>query len=74
MGCVQSAEEVTISQMGLKAVGTNTDQIDNDVLDMALAGNNPNSLLKSKVSLTFSASQLPNLDEGSKSDPFLVCY
>jgi hypothetical protein len=60
--------------MGLKAVGTNTDQIDNDVLDMALAGNNPNALLKSKVSLTFSASKLPNLDSGSKSDPFLVCY
>ena len=74
MGCVQSEEEINISQMGLKAVGTKTDEIDNDVLDMALAGNNPNALLKSKVSLTFSASQLPNLDKGSKSDPFLVCY
>ena len=74
MGCMQSNDEVIIGKMGMNAVGANLNQVDNDVLDMALAGNNPNSLLKSKVSLTFSASKLPNLDEGSKSDPFLVCY
>ena len=60
--------------MGMKAVSSNLNEVDNDVLDMALQGNNPNALLKSKVSLTFSATKLPNLDEGSKSDPFLVCY
>ena len=30
--------------------------------------------LKSKVSLTFSASSLPNMDSGSKTDPFVVLW
>lgn len=75
MGCLQSNEqEVRIGQMGLKAVGSNTNEIDNDILDMALQGNNPAQMLKSKIALTFSAEKLPNLDEGSKSDPFLVLF
>ena len=74
MGCMQSTEDQQVGQMGLKAVGSNTNEIDNDVLDMALQGANPNSLLKSKVSLTFSAEKLPNLDSNSKSDPFLVIF
>ena len=30
--------------------------------------------LKSKVSLTFTASNLPNMDTGSKTDPFIVLW
>ena len=74
MGCTQSEEDIQIGAMGMKAVTSNTQEIDNDVLDLALQGNNPNALLKSKVALTFSAERLPNLDSGSKSDPFLVLF
>ena len=41
---------------------------------MALASSNPANALKSKVTLTFSAENLPNLDKGSKSDPLLVIW
>jgi hypothetical protein len=46
------------------------------MLNMALAGSNPANALKSRVTLTFSASKLPNLDidSGSKTDPFLVLW
>ena len=41
---------------------------------MALQQSNPMNALKSKVSLTFSAMNLPNLDVGSKTDPFVVLW
>jgi hypothetical protein len=44
------------------------------MIDMALASSNPMNALKSKVTLTFSAENLPNLDKASKSDPMLVIY
>ena len=36
MGCTQSQDDIEIGAMGLKAVGSNTHEIDNEVLDMAL--------------------------------------
>jgi Ca2+-dependent lipid-binding protein len=41
---------------------------------MALASSNPMNALKSKVTLTFSAENLPNLDGRSKTDPLLVLW
>ena len=41
---------------------------------MALQQTNPMNALKSKVSLSFSAFDLPNLDVGSKTDPFIVLW
>ena len=41
---------------------------------MALQQSNPMNALKSKVSLTFSAANLPNMDSGSKTDPFVVLW
>jgi predicted component of type VI protein secretion system len=41
---------------------------------MALASSNPANSLKSKVTLTFSAENLPNMDKSSKTDPILVIW
>ena len=41
---------------------------------MALASSNPMNALKSKVTLTFAAENLPNLDKNSKTDPILVIW
>jgi hypothetical protein len=41
---------------------------------MALASTNPMNQLKSKVALTFSATDLPNMDSRSKSDAMVVVW
>ena len=66
--------EQGIGNMGKYAQGPSSSGINNDVLDMALQQSNPMNALKSKVSLTFSASSLPNMDSGSKTDPFIVLW
>ena len=63
-----------IGSMGKLAQGPTSNEINDDVLDMALQQTNPMNALKSKVSLTFSAFDLPNLDVGSKTDPFIVLW
>ena len=52
------------------AVSSNTDVVTDAVLDSALGAN----ALKTKVNLTFEGINLPNLDIGSKTDPFLVLF
>ena len=74
MGNNSKGAEKGISKMGQYAQGPSTNEINNDVLDMALQQSNPMNALKSKVSLTFSASKLPNMDTGSKTDPFIVLW
>ena len=75
MGVCQSSEDVAVSRLGRAAVGANSKGINDLDIEAAMsvlaAGQ---SALKSKVSLTFEASKLPNLDVGSKTDPFLVLY
>ena len=53
-----------------QAVGNNADGITDELLHSSLDGGG----LKQTVSLTFSCADLPNLDSGSKTDPFLVLW
>lgn len=69
-----SAEDRGVSNMGKMAVTPQSQSIDSEVIDMALAASNPTNSLKSKVTLTFSAENLPNLDKSSKTDPILVIW
>lgn len=57
--------------MGKMAIGSRQDSISNEALDLALGGANS---LKQKVSLTFEGINLPNLDQGSKTDAFCVLF
>ena len=70
MGNCMSAEEKAIQAQGMVAVSSNTDVVTDAVLDSALGAN----ALKTKVNLTFEGINLPNLDIGSKTDPFLVLF
>ena len=73
--CIASTnEDKGVSTMGKMAVTPQAQSIDQDVIDMALASSNPANALKSKVTLTFSAENLPNLDKASKTDPILVIW
>ena len=69
-----NSAENQIKDMGKFAQGPASNSINSEVLDMALQHNSPMNALKSKVSLTFSASNLPNMDVGSKTDPFIVLW
>ena len=72
--CVADQGDQQIGSMGMKATGPSSNEINDDVLEMALQGTNPMNALKSKVTLTFSAKDLPNMDTGSFTDPFLVLW
>jgi len=60
--------------MGRLAVGANQDQISNDILEASISNSNSVHDLKQRIELSFEALNLPNLDIGSKSDPFLVLW
>lgn len=60
MGNCVTSEEKNISKHGMMAVSSTTNQIDDDVLNMALEATNPLKALKSKVTLNFSAENLSN--------------
>jgi hypothetical protein len=73
--CISSSnEDKGINSIGKMAIAPTLNSIDQEVIDMALASSNPMNALKSKVTLTFSAEGLPNLDKASKSDPMLVIW
>ena len=69
--CVSTDDDIITAQNKSVAVGAKIDEITNQALDMALAGIDQ---LKQKVTLTFEGISLPNLDQGSKTDPFLVLF
>lgn len=74
-GCIaSSSEDKGVTTHAKMAVAPTVQSIDQEVIDMALANSNPNHALKSKVTLTFAAEKLPNLDKSSKSDPMLVLW
>jgi len=51
-------------------VGGNSNEISDDLLNASL----PSDSLKQKVGLTFSCSDLPNMDVHSKTDAFVVVW
>ena len=74
MGCVQSNpnEDRGMSTIKSKAIGANVDEINDDVLKDIL--NQGNDSLMQRVSLSFSATNLPNLDQKSKTDAYVVLW
>ena len=63
-----------LAKMGKLAIGANQEQISLDLIEASIEGLNPMSSLKQRVELTFQASDLPDLDVGSKTDPFVVLW
>ena len=71
MGNCITAEDVGMSTMKNRAVDQGVGQDDvSDVLGFI----DRNAGLKQRVGLTFSCSDLPNLDKHSKTDAFLVLW
>lgn len=70
LSCVKSSdkEDAGANQINRRAVGAN--QISDDQLDQL----NINNGLTQKLMLTFSCTNLPNLDKASKSDAFCVLW
>ena len=70
-GCFSTDEDVGLPAAAdkMKAVGNSSEGITDDLLS-SLDG----AGLKQTVGLTFSCANLPNLDSGSKTDPFLVLW
>jgi hypothetical protein len=68
--CLSADEDVGMNSLKNTAVGQGNDGITDELLTASLAGGG----LKQTVSLTFSCKDLPNLDSGSKTDPFLVLW
>jgi hypothetical protein len=63
-------EDIGMSNLSKAAVGSDSNQISDDLLNANL----PNDSLKQKVGLNFSCTDLPNLDVGSKTDAFIVVW
>ena len=68
--CLANEEDVGMQGVKGTAVGQSSDAITDELLSSSLAGGG----LKQTVALTFSCANLPNLDSGSKTDPFLVLW
>ena len=68
--CLDADEDVGLSNLKNTAIGQGNDGITDELLSTSLAGGG----LKERVSLTFSCKDLPNMDSGSKTDPFLVLW
>jgi hypothetical protein len=66
-------EDAGVESRGKMAVGSSsTNEIDDEALDLALGENA--MALKSKVSLRFKCTDLPNLDKRSRTDPFCILW
>lgn len=68
--CTTTNEDVGAEKLTQQAVGATSNEITDDQLD----GLNLGSGLSQKLILTFSCKDLPNLDVGSKTDPFCVLW
>ena len=68
--CVSGEEDLGMSKMQHMAVGAGADAITDEALGLL----DQNAGLKQKVGLTFSCSDLPNLDARSKTDAFIVLW
>jgi hypothetical protein len=68
--CLAADEDVGMAGLKATAVGQGADGITDELLSASLAGGG----LKQTVALTFSCKDLPNLDSGSKTDPFIVLW
>ena len=71
-GMCLPVQETSVNKKDQVAVGANTNQISDDVLELALGKSAMD--LKQKVILRFKCHNLPNLDKGSKSDAFCVLW
>jgi hypothetical protein len=67
-----STEDQGVQKRAMMAVGVNTNEINDEALDLALGANVMS--LKQKVSLRFKCTDLPNLDVGSKTDAFCILW
>ena len=70
MGTCMSTEDIGLNGASMKAVQANSNTITDDILKATLPGHS----LSSSVSLTFSCSNLINMDSRSKSDPYVVVF
>ena len=68
--CFSSEEDIGLPAVKMAAVGNDSQGITDELLNSSLNGGG----LKQTVALTFSCDNLPNLDSGSKTDPFLVLF
>jgi len=68
--CTKANEDVGARKLQAQAVGANQNQISDAQLDQLNMGNG----LSQKLMLTFACKSLPNLDVGSKTDPFCVVW
>jgi hypothetical protein len=70
----QNSEDKGFKGLEKQSVGPSKTTIDQGAIDLALSGMNTMDSLKGKVSLAFSAENLPNMDKASKTDPMLVLW
>jgi hypothetical protein len=70
--CCSNSEDIGVSSKGMMAVGTNTTEINDDALELALGQSE--LTLKTKVAVRFKCADLPNFDKKSKSDPYCILY
>ena len=68
--CTTGEEDIGMNKMAMRAVGGNTNEITDELLDASMQHNS----LKQRVALNIELTDLPNMDVGSLTDAFCLVF